>query len=354
MARGDGRAKTNSTMTRVMRGFCAAILLPLFSACQHLLDDSDRFQDNWQVYKAHYVASSGRVIDTGNQNISHSEGQGYGMFLATEAGDRDAFTKIWQWTRDTLQHRDDSLFAWLFRAGQGVTDHNNATDADIMIAWALLRAGRRWQMDEYRQRASAILADIKRKLIRRWQDQTVLLPGEHGFRNADGTLTVNLSYWIFPAFDEFGQIDNDPVWRKLSDSGLTLLQQARFGRWGLPPDWLRLGEKAVIEPNKKPVFGYNAVRIPLYLFWANRADNRNTRPFVDFWNKAFNFQPAWTNLEDNGIDSFDASAGIKSINALLRTIDRQERYHFKMLSGDENYYSASLLLLSQLAYMETT
>nr|WP_301540442.1 glycosyl hydrolase family 8 [Proteus mirabilis] len=39
-------------------------------------------QAGWQQFKARYITPEGRVIDSANQNISHSEGQGYGMLMA--------------------------------------------------------------------------------------------------------------------------------------------------------------------------------------------------------------------------------------------------------------------------------
>lgn len=48
----------------------------------------------WQSYKARFVTAQGRVVDTGNGNISHSEGQGYGMLLAVAANDRETFNDL--------------------------------------------------------------------------------------------------------------------------------------------------------------------------------------------------------------------------------------------------------------------
>ena len=335
--------------SRILSGLCGLSLLLVVSSCGYLVRDSRLYQKNWRVYKANYIAADGRVIDTGNQGSSHSEGQGYGMLLAEAANDRATFVRIWQWTKENLQRREDSLFSWQYTSGKGVTDVNNATDGDILIAWALMRAGQRWQIRDYDRNALQILSAIKAKLIRRWRSQTILLPGVVGFEHADGSLTINLSYWIFPAFAEFARIDRTPIWMDLTKSGLALLSQAKFGRWGLPPDWLRLNKAVTLEPDRKSVFGYNAVRIPLYLVWADEADRENTRSYFEFWNKQFNFQPAWTNLEDNSIDSYDASIGIKGINALVVALNKNENIPIKLLSGKEDYYSASLLLLSQLA-----
>ena len=52
--------------------------------------------DAWPAFKARYMAPEGRIVDTGNGGISHSEGQGYGMLLAEAAGDRAAFDRLWR------------------------------------------------------------------------------------------------------------------------------------------------------------------------------------------------------------------------------------------------------------------
>ncbi len=69
-------------------------------------------QDGWRAYRERFVTPQGRVVDTGNGGISHSEGQGYGMLLAVAADDRATFERIWTWTRANLMVRDDQLLAW--------------------------------------------------------------------------------------------------------------------------------------------------------------------------------------------------------------------------------------------------
>ena len=93
----------------------------------------------WSAYKGAFLDPGGRVIDTGNGNISHSEGQGYGMWLAVLADNLSDFELIWSFTRTELLVRDDGLSAWKWdpRTRPHVTDINNATDGDILIAYAL-------------------------------------------------------------------------------------------------------------------------------------------------------------------------------------------------------------------------
>ena len=100
----------------------------------------------WMNYRSRFVSDNGRVVDTANNMISHSEGQGYGMLLAVAARDRAGFERIWNWTRANLMVRDDQLIAWRWEpnARPAVADMNNATDGDILVAWALAEAAEQW------------------------------------------------------------------------------------------------------------------------------------------------------------------------------------------------------------------
>ena len=53
---------------------------------------------DWEAYRSRFVEDSGRVVDNANGNISHSEGQGYGLLLALAASDRRSFEQIWSFT----------------------------------------------------------------------------------------------------------------------------------------------------------------------------------------------------------------------------------------------------------------
>jgi endoglucanase len=50
-----------------------------------------RNEEAWRAYKLKFVSEAGRVVDTANGMVSHSEGQGYGLLLAVAAGDRSTF-----------------------------------------------------------------------------------------------------------------------------------------------------------------------------------------------------------------------------------------------------------------------
>ena len=62
------------------------------------------------------------------------------------------------WTETELLIRDDGLAAWRWEpdADPHVTDPNNATDGDILIAWALVEAAERFGETAYRAPAGRI------------------------------------------------------------------------------------------------------------------------------------------------------------------------------------------------------
>lgn len=302
----------------------------------------------WQDYQARFI-EGGRVIDTGNGNISHSEGQGYAMLLAAALKDRKAFDRLWQWTRANLQVRPDHLFMWRRRPGIPLAeeDPNTATDGDLLIAWALLEGGIAWRDAALTQAAWEILIDLKRTVVRHWHGQVVLLPGATGFERQE-YLILNLSYWIFPAFKRLSAHDSDSLWPQLTTSGLMLLRQARFGAFKLPPDWLEAGENLKPWRERPPRFGYEAVRIPLYLIWAGYADPELLSPYLGYWQAFSEFIPPWIDLTNNCLGAYQASAGTHAIAALVRH-KLSQSFWFKPQPLDQDYYSATLVLLSQLA-----
>jgi endoglucanase len=192
-------------------------------------------QTGWSSFTQNFVSPEGRIIDEGNNGVSHSEGQGYGLILAAANGDRKAFDRIWKWTQDNLRKRSDHLFAWQWKpsgSGGSVADKNNATDGDILIAWGLARAAAAWGNSEYRASAREIAQDIRRTMIRPSRYGPILLPGGLGFEKPEGVV-INLSYWVFPAFRALAKIDSSSDWLHLEHSGLNLVEAARFSWYKL-------------------------------------------------------------------------------------------------------------------------
>lgn len=310
--------------------------------------------DDWAAWRDRFLSGDGRVIDTGNGGISHSEGQGIGLLLAVALGDRARFDRIWDWTQGNLRVRGDALFAWRWLPDSPhdqTPDRNNATDGDLFVAWALTRASARWHDARYVSEARRIAADMRAKLVRPLGGRTVLLPGEHGFVDGD-RVTLNPSYWIYPALAVMNAIDPDPAWGALTASGLHFLRAVRFGASGLPPDWFDIDGEAV-APSRRlaPRFGYDAARVPLYLAWAGLGHAAPVAAARRLWSaERDTAPPAWVDLRTGARSPEDAPPGFL---AIARLIDRDRAADFPPVAAGDDYYSASLNMLARLAWRET-
>lgn len=327
-------------------------LLMMFPAGRVLAEPPDVHQ--WQSFKSRFLTAEGRVVDKQNGDISHSEGQGLGLFFAASFQDRGAFQRIWQWTQKNLQIRKDALLAWkwLPQATNHVPDPNNAADGDILTAWALALAGQSFRNPGLTAEAKRIAQDIKRELVRTEAGRVILLPGVDGFVSEKGAV-INLSYWVFPAFPILNSLDSSPDWAALEKSGLALIDEAQFGEWKLPPDWLGITpQRKLFLPTDRPQrFSYDAVRIPLYLVWARLDTPSRLKPYLAFWNEFAKvpFVAAWTNLNDNSIAAYGPSTGFKAIRDLVRATATKEPYSAFQLTSKDDYYSSALVMLADLA-----
>ncbi|MEI2298666.1 glycosyl hydrolase family 8 [Ensifer sp. MJa1] len=225
--------------------------------------------EDWAQYKTRFLDPGGRIIDDANGNVSHSEGQGYGLLLSVLADNPPDFALIWSFTRRELLLRDDGLAAWKWSPSERphVIDINNATDGDILIAYALVLAGERWKRQDYLQAASRIAKALLDNTLLDHGGRTLLLPGVSGFgvtERADGPV-VNPSYWIFEAFPALDRVAPSPRWKKLSDDGLALLNAVQLGPRKLAADWVSLKTMPKPAQGFPAEYGYNALRIPLYL-----------------------------------------------------------------------------------------
>jgi endo-1,4-beta-D-glucanase Y len=313
---------------------------------------------DWLSFKSRFVVADGRVIDTGNNGISHSEGQSYGMLFAVAFNDRATFELISGWTAHNLNRRSDFLHIWRYLPNQHdhTPDQNNATDGDLVIAMALNRAARLWGRPENVQSALAIARDIRERLITNVGTRLVLLPALNGFAKTNAII-VNLSYYNLVAFRELSVIDSSPLWQVLELDGLALMQAARFGRWQLPPDWLSVplnGGGVAVAPGWPPLCSYDAIRVPLNLTWAQALPLNVGAAFENFWTTAAPYQPAWANLTSNAVSPYAASGGLVAVKAVTTSNAPQSGLPaLPSLQECADYYSSALTLLSRIAWAES-
>lgn len=299
----------------------------------------------WRDFKAAHLSPDGRIVDSGNAGISHTEGQGYGMLIAEAAGDRDAFDSIYAWTERTLA-RDDALFSWRYAPSEPVpvSDPNNATDGDILIAWALMRAGDRWRDATLVQRSAEIRAAIAQHCVGSRGGRTLLLPGAAGYDHAERT-TVNLSYYIWPALDQFRRAGKETVWASLIRDGEALLAEASAGPLALPTDWTDItpDNRVMVAADKPPRFGFDAVRIPLYLMIAGRP--AKAASVAKYWHSFVDkgaAVPAWVDVVTGETAPYPLSPGGNAV------VDRLIGRAPPPSPAPADYYSRILALLASL------
>ncbi len=320
-------------------------------------------QRGWTDFRRRFLTQDGRVVDTGNQGVSHSEGQGYGMMLAAAFDTQTTFQTMMEWTERSLGRREDRLLAWRWRPdapNQDRSDRNNAADGDLLVAWGLCRAAVRWHNRDYLARAKAMATDFLRYNTVEVGGHLLMRPGTTGFDHGEH-LVVNPSYAVFPAMRELDALQPDPRWRRLEAGMLDLLGHAQFGRRQLTADWVevpRAGGRYRIASEWPARFSWDAVRIPLYMAWAGLASDPALDPLMAVWFDPARgaAPPAWWDLRGESPAPYEATPGIVAIARLLLSarLGREQGHALVLPSVAEaaDYYNAALIMLCRLAANE--
>lgn len=347
-------------MTRVdpLRAFLALLLclLPAMPAQAGDAEDLGEFR----AFVRDFVSEDGRVIDRGQGDMSHSEGQALTMLLAVAHDDQETFARVWNWTVKNLAVRPDGLLAWSW--GQRlpgrweVMDLNNASDGDLLAAWALVAAGNKWDQKEYLEQGLALAKAVKDHVVMERDGRLCLLPGYQGFTRQGGVV-LNPSYFVFPAFRAMAEAQDRAFWEKLRTDSLFLLSACRTSSLGLPPDWFVWdGKLAGPWEDRGLVYGYEAVRIPLYL---SLDRNLDALPGVEgLLDLAVGLGrvPLSVDLARDSVSLLEAPAGFQAILARAAA-DRNRTAQSEALwisaavrleQDAQDYYSRVLYLLARM------
>lgn len=335
------------------------LAFPAYASGQPALSPDVRGERLWEQYKSAFIQRDGRVIDKRQAQISHSEGQGYGLLCSVLYDDRATFHRVWQWTKDNLQSRKDNLFVWAWGKRQddlwGVIDYNNATDGDLLIAYALLKASAKWNETSYKAEGLKIVEGIRRHLSISWDNRTFLMPGYYGFNRGDGGVVLNPSYLIFAAYRSFAEIDEKSFWNKVYEDGLFLMERSRFGKFKLPPDWVIYNKTGVaILEEKGALFGYESIRTILYLAWEQHPRFPEGMKAILKLYEQLGYIPRYVDLVKDTISIEEAPAGFYAVYARAAEKSGHEalgrqlfKEAFKKVAAErDDYYSMSLLLLA--------
>lgn len=316
----------------------------------------------WQAWKSIHVSSAGRIIDRLQRNVSHSEGQGYALVVAEALGDREGFELILDWTLSNLAVREsDTLLAWRWEPGDGgrVTDMNNASDGDLFAAWALMRAAERFDVPRYREIGLAMAADLVTLCLRPWpgrEDSLVLLPGVDGFLVEDGYV-INPAYYMLRAMRELGDASDQQVLVAAAADGAAILSS--LARTQLVPDWVRVTPDGFAPAEgKSSAFGYEAMRVPLYLVWSrlpgHAAVTRARDAYLAAIEPGDDETPTVIDAATGEVRESSPDPGYRALAALTACSDgRNTTTLMPAFSAHQAYYPGILQLLSLLAQRET-
>jgi len=250
----------------MLRALCCAMVLAL----PGYAGAADCTWPAWDAFRTELISADGRVIDRSSPRaLTTSEGQAYGLFFALLANDRESFAGLLAWTQNNLAGGDLTrrLPAWQWGADSAgdwtVLDANNASDADLWLAYSLLEAGRLWQRPDYLALGERVLARSAKQTLRRlpglgW----MLLPADHGFESEQGW-RLNPSYLAPQLLTRFAA--SDARWAEVARNARRLLREG--APLGLAPDWLlwRRERGWAADPEHGSAGDYDAIRVYLWL-----------------------------------------------------------------------------------------
>lgn len=342
-----------------MRRRLTGVFLLLFWTLLLVCWPADGKAVDWSTYKQSFISADGRVMDLFQNSISHSEGQGYGLLLALMNDDRPTFDNLLKWTTENLQVRRDALFAWSWgqraNGDWNIIDYNNASDGDILIALALLKAEERWNHPPYREAATRIVRDIRAHLGLTQHDYQLITPAYFGF-NGKESHAFNTGYLILPAFAVFARVDEPGFWKRTLRDSERLLEKSFFSSLKLPADWVTMARGHVtVDSSRSPYFGHEAIRVPLYLAW--HGDRERIAMFSDYLKfiERAGYLPDRVNLIDGSVDVDEAPGGFYAIMGLCAERLGQGAAAQKLLQEaaskvarePKHYYSNTLYLLAR-------
>ncbi len=199
-------------------------------------------------FLAAYAQPDGRVVRLDQGGDTVSEGQAYGMLLAEAAGNHHEFGRIWAWTRDHLQ-LSDGLFAWHAAPAGTITGQQPASDADLLIAWALLRYRGPGAAARHRDGRRVAAAILEHEVTTGPGGMPVLTAGPWA---TGRPASLNPSYWALPAFQDLARLTGDQVWHRLAVAAVALVSGLTRDGQLLPPDWAELTAAGTLRPEPAP------------------------------------------------------------------------------------------------------
>ena len=205
-------------------------------------------QRSASAFLAAYVRPDGRVARPDQGNDTVSEGQAYGLLLAEVASEPAVFGRIWQWTQDHLQ-LPGGLFAYHADAAGHLLSTQPASDADLLIAWALLRYQGPDAAERHKAGQQVAAAVLRQEVTTGPGEMPVLTAGTWA---TGRQASLDPSYWALPALTGLARLTGNQQWQQLADGAVTLTNRLTASGRDLPPDWAQLIDGGALAPAPAP------------------------------------------------------------------------------------------------------
>lgn len=304
---------------------------------------------DWTAWKSAFLTSEGRAVDALQDMASHSEGQGWALLLAVRFDDREAASRIFDWTEQHLAVRRDPLLSWRWRPVEGIADYNNASDGDLFYAWALLNASRRFGSAAYAARAASLARAIDAILVRDSPRGGLLLsPAAERFTTQDGEI-VNPSYTMPLALHDLGGAFDLPRLGQVADDGERMI--AQIASTGFVPDWVELDADGWRPAQSHgSLFSYDALRVALYLVWSGRFAHPAVIRARTLSDDETEGTPVRVDPATGEVLELSNAPGYRAVADLIDgTRHNGTRRPLEAFSVDQPYYPATLHLLALMA-----
>ncbi|MDR0941490.1 MAG: hypothetical protein LBM68_04610, partial [Bacteroidales bacterium] len=252
-----------------------------------------------------------RVVNNSHNNdLTVSEGVGYGLAIFAYMGEKENFDKLLNYYKARLNER--GFMNWeYFGCATGDNKKNAAADADLDVAIALMVAMVQWTNDaRYKKELDALLAGFESYYFVNCNGVLVLKPGD-----MFGSCTcTNPSYYspaYYRAFAQYtekqGDSESARFWNTVANDSYTVLLKNAHPKTGLIFAWTNAEGSdptdcgyQVAGSGTYNSYQYDACRMPWriatdYLWWGNEQAKELLQRITHFV-KA----PIWQHLEDDG------------------------------------------------------
>lgn len=182
------------------------------------------------------------------------EAVGFGALLFAYMGDKTRFDATYNFYKANLTSDAGGMMGWQGSCS-GPAQRGGATDGDIDVAFALIIASWQWPDGGYREKAVAVINNLKKVVVTCGSLKALAM----GY-NFGGCNQTDISYYNPAAFREYakviGNAEDSAMWVKLADDTYTILNAGANATTGLVAD------RQTVSGTPSGNYAFDACRTP--------------------------------------------------------------------------------------------